>query len=83
MDEPEKKYYLPPEYAVEVYRTETDMIGLRQEDSFGDEADVIIISAERVDRLILFLRAVKDEILTDRADAAEARSTELPPLSNG
>lgn len=78
-----KQHYFPAEYAIEVYRTEKDFVAIRQENVLGDEDDVVLLSPERVDRLILMLRAVKDEILTDRADAAEARSTHPPPLSNG
>ncbi|MBW3569562.1 MAG: hypothetical protein KY467_00525 [Gemmatimonadetes bacterium] len=83
MSDEDRKYYLPPEFGTEVYRTEKDLVAIRQEDLLGNDDAVVLISPERVDRLILMLRAVKDEILTDRADAAEARSTEHPPVSNG
>ena len=83
MSDDEKRYYLPPDYGIEVYRTEQDMVGIRQENALGDDDDVVVVSLERVDRLIAMLRAVKDEVLTDRADAAEAGSVDPPPLSNG
>lgn len=79
----EKQYYLPTEYGIEVYRTTQNMIAIKQEDTAVNEEAIVIVSPARVDQLIRFLRLVKDEILTDQADEAEARSTELPPLSNG
>ena len=76
----EEKYILPAEYATEVYRTETDLIAIRQEDTLGNDDSVVIISPERVDRLIQLLKNVKEQILTDRADAAEARARREPPF---
>lgn len=79
----ERKYYLPAEYAVEVYRTQEDMIGIKQEGGLGYDDSIIVVSPERVDSLIRFLRSVKDEILTDKADNAEARTIRgQPPLNS-
>lgn len=79
-----QKYVLPTDYGIEVYRTVGDLVAMRQAGQFQDDEALILLSPERVEHLIRFLRAVKDDILTDRADAAEARATEMPPpLSNG
>ena len=82
-DSDEKQYYLPTEQGIEVYRTTQNMIAIKQEDSVGNDDAIVIVSPARLDQLIRFLRLVKDEILTDQADEAEAHSAELPPLSNG
>ena len=75
-------YRLPAEYATEVSRTEGDMIAIRQEDPLGNDAGCILVSPERVDRFIQMLQAVKEDILTERADAAEARSAKgEPPIT--
>ena len=79
----EPRHVLPSEPGIEVYPTVQDMIALRQHGRFGDDPNIIVVSPERLDRLIALLRAVKDEILTARADDAEARSSEPPPISNG
>lgn len=80
----DRKYVLPTDYGIEVYRTVKDLVAIRQDGQFQDDEALILVSPERVEHLIRYLRAVKDDIMTDRADAAEARATELPPpLSNG
>ena len=66
-------FRLPAEYPTEV-RAEGEMIAIRQEDSLGNDVGCILVSPERIDRLIQMLSAVKDAILTQRADASEAQS---------
>lgn len=85
-DEP-NPHSLPTEWGFEVYRTESDRVAIRQDAGGGpydDEEPVVVIAPERVDALIGFLRAVKDQILTDRADDAEGRvRAAVPPPLNG
>jgi hypothetical protein len=77
-----ERYRLPAEYATDVFRAEGEMIGIRQEDGVGNDTGTILVSPERVERLIQMLQAVKDEIMTERADAAEARFGKVLPLRN-
>lgn len=66
----ENPYTLPPDYGLEVFQNQWGTISIKQEDAYGNEPSVIIVSPERVDYLIRFLQAVKEEIMTERADAA-------------
>jgi hypothetical protein len=82
MAEPENPYTLPDDPGLEVYQNQSGTISIKQEDSLGNEPAIVLVTPERVDRLIGFLRAVKDEILTQRADAAaEENSSAGPRLS--
>ncbi|HEY4320115.1 MAG TPA: hypothetical protein VGM77_02965 [Gemmatimonadales bacterium] len=77
------EFSLPTDWGIEVYRTQSDLVGIKHEGQFGDDEAVIAVSPERIEALISFLRAIKDEILTDRADRAEARNPHLgtPPFN--
>ena len=63
-------YTVQPDLGFEVYRNARDQIAIKQEGIFGDDDQYVYVSPERVNKLIQFLAAVRDEILTDRADAA-------------
>jgi len=75
---PENPYTLPPDYGLEVFQNEWGTITIKQEDALGNEPALVIVSPERVDQLIRFLSAVKEEIMTQRADAA-AGDVPFPP----
>ena len=78
MSDADNPYKWDTEYGIEVYRTDSNMIVIKQEDPVAEDA-LVMISPDRVDRLVGFLRAVREEILTDQADAAEERATGVEP----
>lgn len=69
-DEYIANYKLPVDYGFEVHATKEGSIDIVQESTFGDNDSVICVSVERVEYLIRFLQAARDEIMTARADAA-------------
>lgn len=71
MADESRKYVLPAEYSTEVYRTESDRIAIAQEDPMDTDPSVVVVSVERVDRLIAMLQAVRDEIIADRATSED------------
>lgn len=79
-----KAYYIERQDSIQIYRTEKDDICLEQENPFEDN-DCIVVSVDRVDQLIAFLQAIKDDILTERADRDrrdQLRSVTVPERSN-
>lgn len=66
-DQEENPYSFPTEYGVQVYRTQQDMVALSQEQPLGEPDHIVVISPERVDLVIQWLQAVRDEIHAERA----------------
>lgn len=69
-DEYIANYKLQQDAGFEVHATKEGSIDIVQQSTFGDDDSLISVSVERVDYLIRFLQAARDEIMTARADAA-------------
>jgi hypothetical protein len=73
-------FSLPADYGLEVYQNTQGMIVIKQPDPMGEDA-IVVVSPERADYLVQFIQAVKDRILTERADRAAQRDQTGPRLT--
>lgn len=80
-DETAPKYEIPTEYGVQVYRNPYNQVVIKQENPLDDDT-FVVLAPERIETIIGFLRVVRDDILTDRADEAAARNQSLDPLTH-
>src|SRR4051812_1333186 len=74
-EQDEREYVVPTEEGFAVFRTESDLVGIRQRPE-GYEEQVVVVTPEKVGKLIQFLISMKDDILTERADAAAGEAPE-------
>lgn len=72
--EDESSYKLPSDPGIEVYQNKNGHIVIMQESLYGDDDQYVQFSPERAEKVIEYIRAVKEEIMTDRADEASARN---------
>jgi hypothetical protein len=74
-EEIQTPYELPSDPGIKVYANPNRQIVIRQEGYIYDDNDPFIyFPVERADKVIEYIRAVKEEILTARADEAAAKN---------
>lgn len=69
-------YQYPTEYGVEVFQNKSGTITIQQENPHDTDPSLVVISPEKVDLVIRWLQAVRDQVLADRAAAEDQMESE-------